>query len=446
MDRLCDKVMVEVTEDDVKISCNSDQLCSGIKAGIEGAIHSIRQLFEDKCDSGFGLFLSDADNAFNSISRSVALWNARVLWVRCSRFLYNSYRGFAILIIKGTSEVLLSKEGVTQGIPSAMKLYAIGLLPLTRKLKESSDFVKNEWKIVETDYDLQIDIDNKPNWKQWWYADDSSCLGNLHNVLFWVGLLIREGPKFGYFPVPDKSYLVVSPNFVEKAKQLFSPYGINIVEGHRVLGGFVGSKSEGINWVNTKICSWDKSLKILSEVAKKQPHAAYIAVSKAMQNEWNYLQRIFPDSAELFSPLRQTLFNDFFPTLTGATLSDTEINIIEKPTRMAGLGIRDPVASAQISFETSRKATTKLCESILTGNAVDIDSYENDLKLVTREMKKNKNEADLLRTQQLINMLPEEKSVKLRRIFDNKCSTWLSIIPTNDNLFVLSLDEFRIQY
>ena len=81
-------------------------------------------------------------------------------------------------------------------------------------------------------------------------------------------------------------------------------------------GGFVGSKSEGINWVNTKICSWDKSLKILSEVAKKQPHAAYIAVSKAMQNEWNYLQRIFPDSAELFSPLHQLLFNDFFPIAT----------------------------------------------------------------------------------------------------------------------------------
>ena len=172
-----------------------------------------------------------------------------------------------------------------------------------------------------------------------------------------------------------------------------------------------------------QISSWDTSLKILSEVAKKQPHAAYIAVSKALQNEWNYLQRIFPDSKELFSPLQQTLFNDFFPALTGAALSDTEKNIIEKPTRMAGLGIRDPVASARISFETSRKATIKLCESILIGNAVDIDSYENDLKLVTREMKKNKNEADLLRTQELINLLPEEKSVKLKRIFDNKCST-----------------------
>ena len=81
----------------------------------------------------------------------------------------------------------------------------------------------------------------------------------------------------------------------------------------------------------------------------------------------------------MFSPLRQTRFDDFFPALSACDLSDTEKNIFEKPTRMAGLGIRDPVASAQISFETSQRATIKLCESILTGNSVDIDSYKNNI-------------------------------------------------------------------
>lgn len=65
--------------------------------------------------------------------------------------------------------------------------------------------------------------------------------GNIHAVLFWIKLLFKEGPKHGYFPLPDKSYLVVAPTFMEQAKQLFSPYGINIVEGQRVLGGFIGS-------------------------------------------------------------------------------------------------------------------------------------------------------------------------------------------------------------
>ena len=315
LDRLCDKVMVFVTEDDVKNSCNADQLCSGIKAGIEGAVHSIRELFDANCDNGFCLFLSDADNAFNSINRPAALWNARILWVRCSRFLFNSYRGFSILIIKGTSEILLSKEGVTQGLPSAMKFYAIGLLPLTLKLKDSSEFVQSEWEMASNEFCFEdvSKIDHvKPTWKQWWYADDSSCGGNMHAVLFWIQLLFKEGPKHGYFPLPDKSYLVVAPTFMEQAKQLFSPYGINIVEGQRVLGGFIGSIKEGQSWANTKINSWDKSLKILSEVAKKQPQAAYVAVSKALQNEWNYLQRIFPNSEELFFHFNKPCLKNFY--------------------------------------------------------------------------------------------------------------------------------------
>ena len=84
--------------------------------------------------------------------------------------------GFSILIIKGISEILLSKEGVTQGLPSAMKFYAIGLLPLTLKLKDSSEFVHNEWEIASNEFCFE-DVSNidyvKPTWKQCWYTDDS---------------------------------------------------------------------------------------------------------------------------------------------------------------------------------------------------------------------------------------------------------------------------------
>ena len=82
--------------------------------------------------------------------------------------------------------------------------------------------------------------------------------------------------------------------------------------------------------------------------------------------------------------------------------------------------MRDPVASelcSQISFETSKRATTMLCESILTGNAVNLDLYENDFQTVMREMKKIKNETDLSSTKDLITSLPEEKSDSYRRFF-----------------------------
>ena len=38
---------------------------------------------------------------------------------------------------------------ILQGMPSAMKLYAIGLLPLTQKLKATAEFVTNEREISQ---------------------------------------------------------------------------------------------------------------------------------------------------------------------------------------------------------------------------------------------------------------------------------------------------------
>ena len=194
-DRCADKTMLEVTGDDVKNVCNTDQLCSGIKSGMEGAIHAIRQLYQEKCDDGFGLLLMDASNAFQTISRAAALWNARVLWSRCARFLFNSYRGYALLIIKGTSATLLSKEGVTQGVPSSMKLYAIGLLPLVQKLRDSSDYVKQELRerasknMLESD--TSKDICESPRWIQIWYADDLSNISYLRFLFIWLKLLLK---------------------------------------------------------------------------------------------------------------------------------------------------------------------------------------------------------------------------------------------------------------
>ena len=53
------------------------------------------------------------------------------------------------MVIQGANEPLYSKEGVTQGDPLSMYMYAIGILPLVRLLK---------------------DLDK---WVQVWYADDA---------------------------------------------------------------------------------------------------------------------------------------------------------------------------------------------------------------------------------------------------------------------------------
>ena len=225
--RIMCKCMAEATKKDLEETCGSQQLACGVKAGIEGAVHSVEELFNSTKEDGHGLLLMDASNAFNALNRETALWNARILWPRCSRFLFNTYSGYAPLIVAGTTELLFSSEGTTQGDPLAMLFYGVSLMPLIESLKDRDKYL------------------------QTWYADDSGALGALE-LVEWLSSLTENGPKYGYYPEPSKSYLVVHPNFVEKAHQLFDRFGIRIVEGRRYLGGFIGSDEGKIRFTLKK--------------------------------------------------------------------------------------------------------------------------------------------------------------------------------------------------
>ena len=92
-----------------------DQLACGMQSGIGGAIHAISALYDDHSNDGWGFLLMDAANAFNSVNRAGALWNAQVLWPSCSHFLFNTYKGYAFLLLKSSNEMLLSRKDVTEG-------------------------------------------------------------------------------------------------------------------------------------------------------------------------------------------------------------------------------------------------------------------------------------------------------------------------------------------
>jgi hypothetical protein len=62
-------------------------------------------------------------------------------------------------------------------------MYALATIPLIKKLKGNS--------------------------KQIWYADDAAAIGKLADLRVWWDHLTREGPDFGYFPNPSKTWLRV---------------------------------------------------------------------------------------------------------------------------------------------------------------------------------------------------------------------------------------------
>ena len=132
----------------------------------------------------------------------------RVQWPRCSRFLFNTYRGYASLVLQGSSESILSKEGVGQGDPLSMLMYAAALTPLIASLKDLN------------------------NWSQCWYADDSACASKLPKLREWFDDLCKLGPAYGYYPEPQKTVVVVDEVDEAGANACFCHLGVKVVREH----------------------------------------------------------------------------------------------------------------------------------------------------------------------------------------------------------------------
>ena len=251
------------------------------------------------------------------LNRVTALWNARILWPQCSRFLFNTYRGHAALIVHGSNEYLFSREGVTQGDPLSMLFYAVAILPLIESLSDGTI--------------------------QSWYADDSSCVANLKDLRVWFDKLCDLGPDYGYYPEPSKSFLVIDPSDLPSAQDLFRDTGVQFVSGHRFLGGYVGDSQGSLEFVQSKVNNWVHCIECLARAAESQPQAAYAALKHSLQFEWSYLSRVVPDCGFLFNPLKSAITDTFWPALFEDMISDAEESLFFLPTRLGGLGVNDPV-------------------------------------------------------------------------------------------------------
>ena len=120
--RMMAKCLLKVAGPEAKAACGMTKLAGGLEAGIEGAIHAMRVLWEEhKKEDDWGFLLIDACNAFNEENRTDMLWAVLYEWPSGAQFTFNCYRHWATLVVRdvgdGSGHFLHSKEGVTQGDP-----------------------------------------------------------------------------------------------------------------------------------------------------------------------------------------------------------------------------------------------------------------------------------------------------------------------------------------
>ena len=199
-------------QSDLKNLRKNFQLCFGQKFGIEYAIHSLRIEFEKPETDA--ILLIDAENSFNSLNREIALKNKEIL-SGTTTCLANSYKQPSNFYVN--NRVLTSTKGTAHGDPLAMAMYGIGIIPL-------------------------IELLQKPNVTQKWYADDGSAGGDLSLRAILDNLNVHEKAS-GYKVKPSKCQLILKDTSRESVIKVFEGTNITIVDGFRVLGSVIGTPS-----------------------------------------------------------------------------------------------------------------------------------------------------------------------------------------------------------
>ena len=117
-----------------------------------------------------------------------------------------------------------------------------------------------------------------------------------------------------------------------EAQSLFEGLEVKVVSVHRFLGSHVGDCQPMEEFVGTKVQTWLYCIQRLSWTAELQPQAAFAALSRSVQFEWSYLQRVVPDCVDLFSPIQDALQEQFWPSLLAGSVSEFESELFSLPT------------------------------------------------------------------------------------------------------------------
>ena len=412
--RIVGRAALRVISPDLRRVAGSDQLCVGQRAGIESAIHELRASFnssDDQC-----LLQIDADNAFNTLNRCLALRNIETICPLMKVLLLNIYRGDSLLPACG--ELFFSKEGLTQGDNLAMAAFGANSLPLIRRLKER----------------LEAPVLQK------WYADDANATGKLPALREFFEQLNSLGPNYGYRVNPNKCWLVVHPGRLEEARRTFDGLPINITEdGHKILGSAIGTNDFVQGFVEAKCSGYVGEIERLTEIAREEPHLAFSALVHCLQAQWLHLLRTTPLAAGSLQRVEEAITNTLLPViLKRQAISDLEREWLALPVRDGGLGI---ITWSDEKISLENRASQKMCRPL--SEEIEWVECERQQDTIASQIRRERSQ----RQQQQAASLHESLNVAQQRArevsMEKGANSWLHTRPLESQGYHLSPVEFH---
>ena len=204
----------------------------------------------------------------------------------------------------------------------------------------------------------------------------------------------------------------------------------------------MGSEEFKEEYVKMKVEEMTMELKKLSKIGETEHHAAYAAFTHGLKYKWTYLSWAIADIGELMRPLENCIRYSFIPAITnGHKCNDEERRILTLPPRLGGLGVPNPVTSADQEYNNSLKVTSALAERIITEEQWN-DVGEQNIKEIKSKISKERCITQENCLKEILPDFSEQMKRKLTLAQETGASNWLSALPLRAKDFSLNKQEF----
>ena len=243
----------------------------------------------------------------------------------------------------------------------------------------------------------------------------------------------------------SKSWLIVkSEALADEAKKVFG-HEVNITtEGQRHLGAVIGSQDYKDQYCHEKVLGWKGEIETLSEIAKSQPHAAYVAFVKGYKSKFTYFMRTIESFEDYIDPIQEVIDDLLLPTLFGQSepLPDELRQLVTLTAAQGGLSMPELRLEAPRQYRASKTITTAHQESVISQSAF-LASGEESMKELKKHHQSLKKAAAKERMECIDATLPLDLLRLVNQARDKGASSWLNAVPLVDKGLALNKQEFR---
>ena len=208
-------------------------------------------------------------------------------------------------------------------------------------------------------------------------------------------------------------------------------------------GAAMGSEEFKDDYVKMKVKEMTVELEKLSKIGEIEPHDAYAAFTHGWKHNWTYLSRTIAAIGELMGPLENCIRYSFITAITNGHICNNEERLIlPLPPRLSGLGIPNPVASADQEYNNSLEVTSALAEKIITQDQWD-DVDGQKVKEIKSKISKERFITQENCLKEILSNLSVQMKQKLTMAQETGASNWLSALLIRAKGFSLNKPEFR---